>query len=140
MDGAHDVCCVGAHWVGIRATDKRLCCQVKNNFGGKFGHCCFETVAVPHIAANVFENIAYVCCRKHIWLRRRVKRKSPNPRPFARQPKRKPTPLEASMPREENSPPKPWIHHVFHGALPLAQSSSSLCLSRSVSIGCQKPR
>ncbi len=31
-------------------------------------------------------------------------------------------------------------HHAFQGALPLAQSSSRWFLSRSVSIGCQKPR
>lgn len=30
-------------------------------------------------------------------------------------------------------------HQDFQGALPEAHSSSSTCLSRSVSIGCQKP-
>ena len=31
-------------------------------------------------------------------------------------------------------------HHVFQGAFPFAHSSSRCCLSRSVSIACQKPR
>src|ERR1017187_3521540 len=30
-------------------------------------------------------------------------------------------------------------HQTFHGALPVAQRSSSRCLSWSVSMGCQKP-
>ena len=31
-------------------------------------------------------------------------------------------------------------HQAFHGALPLAHSASRYCLSRIVSMGCQKPR
>jgi hypothetical protein len=42
--------------------------------------------------------------------------------------------------RYEDAADSVRIYHVFHGALPVAQSSSSLCLSRNVSIGCQKPR
>src|SRR6185437_8367332 len=51
------------------------------------------------------------------------------------------------MARDDDSfaPPEPKLRcnhhcHIFHGALPEAQSSSSIVLSRKVSIACQNPR
>src|SRR5678815_5218614 len=51
------------------------------------------------------------------------------------------------MARDEDALAPPEIRlrcsrhcHIFHGALPEAQSSSSIVLSRNVSIACQKPR
>ena len=74
------------------------------------------------------------------------------------EPKGEPAALEARMATQPNAAAPPELrrsrgearctwgahgvggtHHVFQGARPCCQSSSSSCLSRRVSIGCQKP-
>ena len=59
------------------------------------------------------------------------------------EPEAEPGALEARVAGDEDASVAPEIassgHHVFHGARPACQSSSSWRLSRSVSIGCQNP-
>ncbi len=59
----------------------------------------------------------------------------------ALQPQAEPTALEAGMTRDEDAapPPESRAHQVFHGASPRCQRSSSMILSRRLSIGRQKP-
>ena len=64
------------------------------------------------------------------------------------QPERRASALEAGVAGEQHALARARSRvcacsrhcQIFHGALPDAQSSSSMVLSRSVSIGCQKPR
>ena len=93
----------------------------------------------------VVRNIDKLQCRPVRWLCVRIKRQPHHLRPQAAQPQHKPRPFEACVPGYEYAAPcvqatKGGHAHTFHGAWPLSQSSSSLFLSRSVSMGCQKPR
>ena len=112
---------------------------MKDDLGSKLGHRSFKLRVIPDIAANVIENGCNRRGSEKIGLGGGVKRISSNLRSPAGKPEREPAALESRVAGQEDPSPLPRIYHVFHGALPLAQSSSSLCLSRSVSIGCQKP-
>ena len=63
-------------------------------------------------------------------------------------PEGEPAAFETGVPGEEDSTALPekaccdgsaGVYQVFHGAFPLDQRSSRCCLSRSVSMACQKP-
>jgi len=106
-----------------------------------------ECVEIPYVALD------RVHCRgdagglKYLapFLRRRRQGKTRHLRAKRLQEERKPHPLKAGMPRDEDAFPtiksRTYLQssHTFHGALPLFQSSSSSSFSRSVSMHCQNP-
>ena len=139
MRRSHHIGRISSQWIGIRTPHQRLCSKMEYHLWRKLGHRRFELCTVANIAANILKNSANRGCGKQIWSRLRIKRVPANQRSARSQPKREPPTLESGVASEENPSPLPRIYHVFHGALPLAHRSSSLCFSRSVSIACQKP-
>ena len=77
-------------------------------------------------------------------LGRRIQREPGNLSPERVQPQAQPAALESGVAGYQHPTSTVGVSEAcqfqhFHGALPLLQSSSSRFLSRSVSIGCQKP-
>src|SRR5579872_2692743 len=105
----------------------------------KLDHCASQTHIITYVAANVIYHACHRCCCKKTGFCTRIERVTPDLRsPFGKQ-ERKPPSFKSSMSREKDPPILPGAYHFFQGALPVVQSSSSRCLSRSVSMGCQKP-
>src|SRR5436305_1522341 len=76
------------------------------------------------------------------WLSRNLQRIASDFRAHGLQPQAQPAALETGVTGDEYTPPSPKVgstHQFLHGGVPDCHSSSSRILSRSVSIGCQKP-
>ncbi len=72
----------------------------------------------------------------------RVERVSEDLRALLAQPEAQPGALKSGMTGDQDAPPTPGIcgrHHSFQGAQLSRQSCSRRRMSRSVSMGCQKP-
>jgi len=143
MDRAHDIGRVGLDRVGIRITHQRLRGHVDDDFGLCVSECLLQGRLVAHIANDRDHAIRDAGFFKQARRGVRCQRKTGDLRAHRLQPQRNPAAFETGMTRQKDALtlPKCAVHsHTFHGALPDCQSSSKWILSRSVSIGCQKPR
>src|ERR1700689_1783248 len=112
---------------------------MKNDLRCKLPHGAIELDGVSYIPTDVVHQRTDACGSEQIWISGRVERVAADKRAQPGERKTQPTAFESGMPGNKySSPGEHTIHHVFHGAFPEFHSSSNCCLSRSVSIGCQK--
>src|SRR5277367_6778103 len=140
MRGAHNVSRVCSKWVRIGASHQRLRGEVKDHFRGKLYDGCFQLSPIHDVAANVFDRFTDFGGIEHIRLCAWIEGIAADLGTQFCEPQRQPAAFEPSVPCQEYAESWPGAHHVFQGASPVVQSSSRRCLSRSVSMGCQKPR
>src|SRR5260370_40591981 len=114
---------------------------MEDDYGLAVAHHEMHHVRVLDIGYPMTEHLVDSDCQKKA-LGHFGQRKPGHPRAQPMQPQREPAALETGVPGQEDAAPTPELRchdQTFHGAAPLAQSSSSCRLSRSVSIGRQKP-
>ena len=145
VGGAHDICTERFQRGPITRPDQGLGRQVKDNLRPRYPHQFGQLTAVPDIAEMALAGLLDACQSKQIWPGVRDQADTDNLRPQLPQPERQPGSFKPAVPGEEDAFASPkgrqWqFHQVFQGALPDAQRSSSIVLSRNVSMGCQNPR
>src|SRR5579862_6272065 len=139
MRRSQHIGCVGSQGVGVRPAYQGLGCQVKHYLRSEILHRFLKPGTIQDVAANVVDDACHGSYREQIGFCDRIKRIAAHLSAQSGQPESEPATFESSVTSKEDAPAAPGVHHFFHGALPLAQSSSNRCLSRTVSIGCQKP-
>src|SRR6185369_11568566 len=154
MHGPHDVGCIGLHRNLVGVSYQRLGRHVNDDLRSCSQHLCFKPLRIPHIGDDRMHQLPDMCHFEKARTRRRLQSIPGNFRSQAMKPEGKPGAFETGMTGEKGLFSLPEIcrchllvfhplfavcYHTFHGALPLVQSSSSCCLSRRVSIGCQNP-
>src|SRR5690606_34253054 len=140
----HHVDAPGLARIPVRLTDERLRGEVEGGLRARACHGARQKAFVADAAAYGTTPAIVGDCRARVQLgradgfRQRVSRG--HGAQFL-QPQREPGPLETRVSGQEDlaSVPEFRCHHVFQGALPRLHNSSRCCLSRRVSIGCQKP-
>ena len=113
-----------------------------DNLGPGACHGIGKSRAIPNVAFNVRNQFANPGHLEQAGIGGRGKRIARNLRAQVGEPQAEPGAFEARMAGEEDPPPRPECspsYHVFQGALCVIHNSSRTILSRSVSIGCQKP-
>ena len=149
VDRAHHVGCIGFDGLLVGQPHQWLCRHVDDDFRLELVHLGLHSSKVTDVGDAVLHALRYPSnvkqCRVTWWRQR----DAAQVRPHGLQPQAQPTSLEAGVTRQQDAFALPELRigllhhwhqsHFFQGALPEAHSSSSRCLSRSVSMGCQKP-
>ena len=138
MRCAQDIGRVSLYRIGIGRPHQGLRREMEDELRGKLTHGAIEGIAVANISANIFDGLGNARCFKEARGCRGIQTIAPDDCALAGKPEREPAAFESGVAGKKNADTLPRAgHHVFHGARPEAQSSSSSCLSRSVSMGCQ---
>ena len=142
MDRAHHVGGVGLDRIGIGTAHQRLCGHVDDDARAGAVECGGERVRVANIGDGVVDVIGEAGgVEQALGFRR--KGVAVHLGAQAAEQARRPGTLEAGMPGEKDAPALPqrrMDHHTLHCGVSPAHSSSRKLRSRSVSMGCQKPR
>ena len=141
--GADDIGGPGFQRRTIGATHQRLCRQMEHDLGPGLGYRCGKLLCIADIEANVAHGQLQQIPVVGPGLR--VQRNACKLCAKLMQPQGKPTAFEAGMAGHQHassgvSAAESLHVQTFQGARPAAQRSSRWFLSRSVSMGCQKPR
>ncbi|MCY1527181.1 hypothetical protein D9M68_622400 [compost metagenome] len=139
---AHHVGGIGLHRIDVGTPYQRLGGQVEHHFGRELVQGSAQCTEVAHVADQRIRGRARHSQRMQAGLGGRRQCVASDNGTVLAQPQREPAALEARVPREEDAlaaPERRCHSQTFHGARPHAHSSSRWVLSRSVSIGCQKP-
>ena len=144
IDAALHVGGPGAQWILMAAPHQRLGRQVKHHLRLASLHDLSQGLRFANVGNVVpLQPLRQLQLAKQIWCGVWLQPNARHPRPKLAEPQRQPAALEAGMPREQHPPARPELAHQAHTfqlACPEAHSSSSRCRTRTVSIGCQKPR
>src|SRR5579875_3085339 len=139
VDGAHHVRFERRVRLPITAPNQWLRGQMHDDFGARGPQSIAQPFSIPNVADHRRHPLLDTQEFERVRLRLRRQRISSHRCAQVGQAQRQPTPLEARVPRQENTPRAPeGLHQRLHGA-PLDQRCSSVSLSRMVSNGCQKP-
>jgi len=143
VDRAHHIGRKGVHGFGVGEAHQGLGRHVEDDLRAMLLEYPLQMIQIPDISQmRRGQAIAHSRALEEAGFRGRRQGVADHLGAHGLEPEGHPAPLEARVPREENAfaAPKSRIHgHIFQGALPLAHMSSSWTLSRSVSMGCQKP-
>jgi len=141
MSCSHHIRRVRTDRILIRLAHDGLCSQVKHHLRRCGTDRSLQRIAISHVTDRGAHPLRDAAKLEEGWLGVGRECVPMYLRTESLQPKAEPTSLESSMPGEEDATSGPeLVHdHFFQGALPVSQSSSSISLSRRVSIGCQKP-
>ena len=146
MNSAHHVGRERFSRLPIAGAHQRLCRQVEHDLRPRYFDKACELGRIVDVAKMALAKLLYFRQAEKVGLFDRWQADARDLGTESMKPERQPRSFETGMPSEQNAlaPPKVGAglaRHVqiFHGALPDSQSSSSRFLSRSVSIGCQKP-
>ena len=125
--------------IGIGSAHQRLRGEVEDQLGPGGGDRVLERSRVANVALDMGDQLGEARLGEEARVGR-GKREAGDVGAELVQPQRQPAALEAGMTGDQHAAAAPGIafHQHFHGA-PLAHNSSRWTLSRSVSIGCQKP-
>src|SRR5579859_7347129 len=140
MRRAHDIGSVRPQRVRVRTSNQGLCRKVKDHVRCELSDGGLKSGEIQNIGPYVLDHCPDGRRREYTRLSVGVEGISAYLCAERAKPNCKPTALKTGMTGQKDTTALPWIYHIFQGASPLDQSSSSRCLSRKVSIACQKPR
>ena len=140
MNRAHYIGVKCLYWLFIGQPHNRLRREMEDEIRPNATHNPLDSRQLAYVSNRVrLDSLRKLQLREQTWLRRRRQRKAVHLGAKRQQPLAEPRALETGMSRHEDTSTGIGVHQTFHGALPSLHICSSICFSRNVSIGCQKP-